>query len=368
MSTLRTSRGPEFSRIISVGGARGSRVVTNAEMVTMIDSSDEWIQQRTGIRERRWVGPGESPLTMGVEAGRKALRRAGLRPDQIDTLIVSTVTHFKQTPSLAVEIAGELGIEDSAAMDLSAACAGFCYGVGMADTLVRGGQSTYVLIIGVEALSTITDTSDRATAFLFGDGAGAAVIGPSDEPAIGPTVWGSDPSQAEVIHTPDWREAEGAIPYIRMDGRPVFRWATTAIAERTNQALAAAGITADELDVFIPHQANNRITDAMLRHLDLPERVVVARDVKQMGNSSAASIPLAMEALLESGEARAGDLALTIGFGAGLVYAGQVVRLPALEPAEQHADERPAHEQGTTELATSADVTSGTAPHQQPRG
>lgn len=367
MTTLQTSCGPEYSRVISVGGARGSRVVTNDEMVTMIDSSDEWIQQRTGIRERRWVGPGESPLTMGVEAGRKALRRAGLSPDQIDTLIVSTVTHFKQTPSLAVGIAAELGIEDSAAMDLSAACAGFCYGIGMADTLVRGGQSTHVLVIGVEALSTITDTTDRATAFLFGDGAGAAVVGPSDEPAIGPTVWGSDPSQAEVIHTPDWREAGGAIPYIRMDGRPVFRWATTAIAERTNQALAAAGITPEQLDVFIPHQANNRITDAMLRHLALPDSVVVARDVKQMGNSSAASIPLAMEALLESGEAKAGDLALTIGFGAGLVYAGQVLRLPALDPAaEQHAV-RP-QGQDAEELVASTDVTSGLAPHQQPRG
>ena len=327
MPQIKTARGPEFSRIMSVAGHRGSRVVDNEEMCTYIDSSDEWIRQRTGIVERRWAAEEETPLAMAVSAGSKAIGRAGIRPEQIGTLIISTVSHFQQTPSLAVHVARELGLNDPAAWDISAACAGFCYAVGQADAIVRSGLSEHVLVIGVEKLSELTDLKDRGTAFLFADGAGAVVIGPSDEPAIGPTVWGSDGAQASVIDVASW-EANAAHPKITMDGRSVFKWATTHIAEKTKEALAAAGLTAGDLDVFIPHQANNRITDSMLRHLGLPDSVVVSRDITHMGNSSAASVPLAMEALLDSGEAISGQTALTIGFGAGLVYAGQVVRLP----------------------------------------
>lgn len=327
MAQLKTAKGPEYSRIMGVGGHRGERVVTNAEMCTMIDSTDEWIQQRTGIVERRWAAEGETPLSMALDACGKALERAGIGADQVDAVIVSTVSHLKQTPSLAVEVANGLGLVDPAAWDIAAACAGFCYAVGQADALVRGGLARHVLVVGVETLSRLTDVTDRGTAFLFSDGAGAAVIGPSDEPAIGPTVWGSDGAQAGVIDVAAWSEGEPA-PKIVMDGRTVFRWATTAIADKTREALAAAGLEPEDLDVFVPHQANNRITDSMLRHLGLPEKVVVSRDITHMGNSSAASVPLAMEALLESGAAQSGDLALTIGFGAGLVYAGQVVRLP----------------------------------------
>ena len=327
---MQTSQGAKFARIMSVGGARGSRVVDNAEMCTMIDSSDEWIQQRTGIKERRWAAEGEDAITLGTDAARKAIERAGLTPDDIDAVLVSTVSHFMQTPSMAAIIADRLGMPEPAALDLSAACAGFCYGVGMADSMVRSGSATHVLVLGVELLSKYTDFTDRSTAFLFGDGAGAVVIGPSDVPAIGPTIWGSDPSQHEVITIDDWREErpDGEGPFIHMEGRQVFKWATTFIAGKTREALDAAGITPEELDVFIPHQANNRITDSMLRHLKLPASVVVARDIVGMGNSSAASVPLAMEALLESGDATSGQTALTIGFGAGLVFAGQAVLLP----------------------------------------
>lgn len=323
--------GHPYARMLSVAGYRGSRVVDNAEMCTMIDSSDEWIQQRTGIKERRWATTEETPVFMAAQAGKKALDKAGLNPDQIDTIIVSTVSHFEPSPALACHVAAELGMPSPAAFDISAACAGFCYGSAMAESLIRSGGSTHVLVIGVEVLTSMVDFNDRSTAFLFSDGAGAAVFGPSDTPALGPVVWGSDPQAAEVIRIDDWStigQNPEPRPYIHMEGQKVFRWATTFIAAKTKETLEAAGLTPDELDVFIPHQANNRITDSMLRHLKLPENVVVSRDIVQMGNSSAASIPLAMEALLESGEARSGQTALIIGFGAGLVYAGQVVVLP----------------------------------------
>lgn len=327
---LQSSTGAQYARFMSVGGARGSRVVTNDELCTMIDSSDEWITQRTGIRERRWVAEGEDAETLGLAAARKAISRAGLQPTDIDAIIVSTISHFRQTPSLAAILAKDLGLGAPAAFDVSAACAGFSYGVGLAEGMVRAGSATHVLVIGVEVLSKFTDMTDRSTAFLFSDGAGAVVIGPSDTPAIGPTVWGSKPEDHSVIEVDDWRELEPGAdgPFIHMAGREVFKWATTAIVEKALETLKVSGLTADELDCFIPHQANNRITDSMLRHLKLPEDVVVARDIIQMGNSSAASVPLAMEALLESGQAKSGDSALIIGFGAGLVFAGQTVILP----------------------------------------
>ena len=330
--TLTPSTGSRHARILSVGGYRGSRVVDNDEMCTIIDSTPEWIEQRTGILERRWATEEETPLFMAVAAARKAIDRAGLSPSQIDAVICSTVSHFQQSPSLAVYVADELGLSAGpAAFDISAACAGYCYGIGIAESLVRSGAATNVLVIGVETLSRMVNFEDRSTAFLFSDGAGATVIGPSDEPALGPIIWGSDGSQALTIQIEDWSKVtdpKQRLPLISMDGRTVFRWATTYIADKTRQAIEAAGITTDDLNVFIPHQANNRITDSMLRHLKLPENVVVSRDIRHMGNSSAASIPLAMEALLESGEAATGQTALIIGFGAGLVFAGQVVVLP----------------------------------------
>lgn len=325
------SPGHPYARMLSVGGYRGSRIVDNAEMCTMIDSTDEWIQQRTGIKERRWASEGETPLYMAVEASRKAIERSGIAPEQIGAVVVSTVSHLQQTPSLACYLAAELAIPHPAAFDISAACAGFCYGTAMAESMIRSGSATYVLVVGVETLTHMTNMQDRTTAFLFSDGAGAAVFGPSEAPAMGPVVWGSEPQAAEVIQIDSWNDVDQnpePRPYIHMDGQKVFRWATTFIAAKTKETLEAAGLTPDQLDVFIPHQANNRITDSMLRHLKLPESVVVSRDIVHMGNSSAASIPLAIEALLESGEAHSGQTALIIGFGAGLVYAGQVVVLP----------------------------------------
>ncbi|MBO1418286.1 beta-ketoacyl-ACP synthase III [Streptomyces sp. FH025] len=338
---IRPAIGAQFSRIHGVGGYRPARVIPNSEVLEWIDSSDEWIRTRSGIAERRWAGPEETVSEMSVQAAGKAIAQAGISPDQIGGVIVSTVSHFKQTPAIATEIAERLGCGTAPAFDISAACAGFGYGLGLADGMIRGGNAEYVLVIGVERLSDLTDRSDRSTAFIFGDGAGAAVVGPSDTPGIGKLIWGSDGSQADLItQTQAWDTAfakpdavngageETKWPALRMDGQPVFRWAVWEMAKVAQQALDAAGITADQLGAFIPHQANMRITDAMIKALKLPESVPVARDIAETGNTSAASIPLAMERMLESGEAHSGDLALIIGFGAGLVYAAAVVTLP----------------------------------------
>ena len=332
--TLNVAPATGFSRILGIGGYRPRRVVDNAEICTMIDSSDEWIRTRSGIVERRWASDDETVQMMSVSAARKALERAGVEAAQIDTVIVSTVTHLYQTPAVAATIASELGTQGAAAFDISAACAGFCYGTAMADSLIRTGTSRYVLVIGVERLSDITNRSDRSTAFIFADGAGAAVVGPSDTPGIGPVVWGSDGEQAPLItQTEPWdraMDAEGGAhwPVLRMEGNPVFKWASYTMAKAAAEALDAAGVRPEDLEVFVPHQANMRITDAMFRALKLPATVVVGRDIARQGNTSAASIPLAIEALQEAGEVRGGQTCLIIGFGAGLVYAGQVIILP----------------------------------------
>ena len=335
---LAVSTGARFSAILGVGGYRPRRIVDNAEICTYIDSSDEWIRTRSGIIERRWASADETVQMMSVAAARRAMERADVEPAQIDTVIVSTVTHLYQTPAVATTIASELGATGAAAFDISAACAGFCYGTAMADSFVRSGASKYVLVVGVERLSDMTNKHDRSTAFLFADGAGAAVIGPSDAPGIGPVVWGSDGDQAPLIQqTEPWdraldkAEADAGDPHwptLRMDGNPVFKWAAYTMSKTAAEALDAAGVSPDDLDVFVPHQANMRITDAMFRALKLPEKVVVGRDIAYQGNTSAASIPLALEALLDSGEAKSGQTCLIIGFGAGLVYAGQVIVLP----------------------------------------
>ncbi len=320
--------------ILGIGGYRPARSVPNAEILQNIDSSDEWIRTRSGIASRRWANDEETVVNMSLAAGGKALADAGVTADQLDCVLVSTVTHLLQTPSAAAEIAYKLGTNRAAAFDISAACAGFCYGIGLASDMVRGGTAKHVLVIGVERLSDITDHHDRSTAFLFADGAGAVVVGPSREPGIGPVVWGSDGEHLDLIkQKEDWRDAlfcaDGPrLPALVMEGNAVFRWASYEMAAVAQQALDAAGIGVEDLDVFVPHQANDRITTAMARSLRLPDRVVVARDIAEQGNTSAASIPLALERLLATGEAQSGQLALLIGFGAGLVYGAQVVRIP----------------------------------------
>ncbi|MFD7169381.1 ketoacyl-ACP synthase III [Streptomyces violascens] len=331
MSKIRPSKGAPYARIMGVGGYRPVRVVPNEVILETIDSSDEWIRSRSGIATRHWASPEETVAAMSIEASGKAIADAGISADQIGGVIVSTVSHFKQTPAVATEIADKLGTGKAAAFDISAGCAGFGYGLTLAKGMIVEGSAEYVLVIGVERLSDLTDLQDRATAFLFGDGAGAVVVGPADEPAIGPTVWGSEGDKSETIkQTVPWTEydSSGKFPAITQEGQAVFRWAVFEMAKVAQQALDAAGISPDDLDVFIPHQANMRIIDSMVKTLKLPDHVTVARDVETTGNTSAASIPLAMERLLATGQAKSGDTALVIGFGAGLVYAATVVTLP----------------------------------------
>jgi 3-oxoacyl-[acyl-carrier-protein] synthase-3 len=333
MTTLADLTGARHTAILGLGAYRPSRLVPNADIVEAIDSSDEWIQQRSGIKTRRFADDHESVQMMAVSSARAAMERAGIEPAQVDGVVVATVSHLLQTPAVATAVAHELGLERPVAFDISAACAGFCHGVALASDMVRAGSAKHVIVIGVERLSDITDMKDRGTAFIFADGAGAAVVGPSETSGIAPVVWGSDGEQFDLIRQrEDWRDVvastDPVMPHLVMQGNAVFRWAAFEMAKVAQAALDRAGITVDQLDVFVPHQANMRIIDAMARSLKLPDSVVIARDVADQGNTSAASIPLALDRLVEEGQAKSGDTALLIAFGAGLAYAAQVVTVP----------------------------------------
>jgi 3-oxoacyl-[acyl-carrier-protein] synthase-3 len=321
------------SRILSVGSYRPSQIVPNSEIVDRIESSDEWIRERSGIESRRFASKEETVIYMSRAASEQALKRAGIPMSEVDAVIMATVSYPYQTPSGATELIRELGNPRAAAFDISAACAGFCYGLGMASDLIRAGSAKYVLVVGVERLTDFTDPGDRGTAFIFADGAGAVLVGPSDESGIGPMVWGSDATNREAISLePSWIEIreseEKSWPEISMAGQTVFRWAVYEMAPVALEAIHKSGLSVDTLDAFIPHQANLRIIDALAKAMKLPERVAIAKDVRTAGNTSAASIPLAMDALLAERPDLHGKSALMIGFGAGLVYAGQVALLP----------------------------------------
>lgn len=332
-SDIRTIHEKRGSRILSVGAYRPHRVVPNSHIAANTGLTEDWIVQRSGIHNRRYGGPEESLITMATEAAGKAISAAGLEPGQIQCTIAATITHMVQTPALAVHVAHRLGADNAAAFDVSAACAGFCHAVSIASDMVRLGQADYVLVIGAERMSDILDHGDPDTAFLFADGAGAVVIGPSERAGIGPVVWRADGSRSHALKmTSDWTrdliDDPAPWPVIQMSGWKVFRWATNELVPAAHRILELAGVPVEELDVFIPHQANILITNTLVRDLKLTERTTIARDIVESGNTSAASIPLAMDQLLSSGEATSGDTALLLGFGAGLVFAGQVVHLP----------------------------------------
>ncbi len=328
------------SQILSVGSYRPKHIVANSEIAERIDSSDEWIQQRTGIQSRRIAGEDETVITMAQAACEMALKRAKLTMADVDTLILATITYPFQAPSAASELINVLGNPKAAAFDISAACAGFCYGVAMASDLVRAGSSKRVLVVGVEKLSEFTDPDDRATAFIFADGAGAVLIGPSEQARIGPVAWGSDadsrdailmnPAYTDFRNSPDKGVTELGWPHISQQGQTVYRWAVFTVSKIGVKALELAGVRADELGAFIPHQANMRIIESMAKEIKIPSSVIIADDIRVNGNTSAASIPLAMDILLETHPELHGSLALMIGYGAGLVYAAQVVQLPPL--------------------------------------
>ena len=322
------------SRILGLGAYRPRRSVASAEIAEHLGLSEDWIVRRSGIRRRGYAEPDETLPMMAHEAAAKALASAGVEPASIGCVVVATTTHLSQMPSLASQVAHTLGATDAAAFDLLAACAGFPYGLALASDLVRAGTADRVLMIGAERITDILNRDDPSTAFLFADGAGAVVVGGSDRPRIGPVVWGSDGSRADAVGmTGYWDPAlhgDPSVPWPRlgMSGWRVFRWASTELAPAARRAVDAAGLTVADIDVFIPHQANLLIIEELARQLGLREDTVIARDITESGNTSAASIPLALDRLLTVGEVTSGMLALTIGFGSGLVYAGQVIEIP----------------------------------------
>ena len=330
--TLKEAVGAPHSRVYAYGAARGENAVPNDDLIGPIDSSDEWIRQRTGIVTRVRAVPETSAIDLAADAGAQAIERAGIDPALVDLVIVATISNPKQTPSVSAIVADRVGANPAAAYDVNAACAGYCYAIAQADALIRAGAARYALVIGTEKLSDIVDPADRTISFLLGDGAGAALLGPSDTPGVSASIWGSDGSKADAVgmnHTlTEFRDGAAAWPTLRQEGPTVFRWAVWEMAKVAKQALEAAGVEASDLAAFIPHQANMRIIDEFAKQLGLPETVKVARDIETTGNTSAASIPLATHRLLEENPELSGGLALQIGFGAGLVYAAQVVVLP----------------------------------------
>ena len=332
MKTLNQTKTVEFTRIYALGASRGHQVVTNDDIAGPIDSSDEWIRQRTGIVTRKRADKDQSLLDMATEASLEAILKSGIKAEEIGAVILATITFPYQTPSGASLLAEKVGAHGAAAYDISAACAGYCYGIAQADALVRAGTSKYVLVVGGEKLSDFVDPTDRSISFLLGDGAGAAIVGPSDHPGISKSVWGSDGANWDKVGMTssilDFRDGKAEWPTLIQEGQSVFRWAVWEMAKVAKQALAESGLEASDLSALVTHQANIRIIDEFAKQLELPESVVVARDIVETGNTSAASIPLAMHRLLAEGKVKSGGYALEIGFGAGLAFAAQVVELP----------------------------------------
>ncbi|WBB92041.1 beta-ketoacyl-ACP synthase III [Verrucosispora sp. WMMC514] len=311
------------SRILSLGHYQPSRVVTNDEIAQLVETNDEWIRDRVGIATRRIAGD-ETVADMAAAAADKALANSGLTAADIDLVVVATCTSIDRSPNVACRVAAKLGINAPGAYDVNTACSGFAYALGTVDHAIRAGASRNALVIGAEKLSDFTDWTDRSTCIIFGDGAGAAVVtaAAEDEPAgVGPVVWGSVPERGDAVRIEGWR------PYVAQEGQTVFRWATTALAPLALQACERAGVAPSELAAFVPHQANARIIDGIAKRLNIGQ-AIIAKDIVESGNTSAASIPLALSKLVERREVPSGAPVLLFGFGGGLTYAGQVVRCP----------------------------------------
>ncbi|HEX4016617.1 MAG TPA: beta-ketoacyl-ACP synthase 3 [Frankiaceae bacterium] len=317
----------ENPAILGLGAYRPAGRLTNADLVARLDTSDEWIVRRTGISERRVAGPDDTLVAMGVDAGAKALAAAGVQGGDVDLVIAASCTAQAPIPGIGPRIAAGVGASAAGAFDLNAGCAGFCYALSMAADAVRAGNAKRVLVVASERLTDWVDSDDRGMAILFGDAAGAALVGapdPASEAGIGPVAWGSDGSVANVIEIrtrPDGRE------FMEMEGSAVFRWATTQLVPVARRACDLAGVAPEELSAIVLHQANLRITESIARSLGAPQ-AILARDIVDAGNTSAASVPLALSRLIDEGQVGSGDRVLLFAFGAGLTYAGQVVRLP----------------------------------------
>ncbi|MBO0852901.1 MAG: ketoacyl-ACP synthase III [Nocardia sp.] len=351
MVSIAVNEGRRNVAMLGIGAYRPKRLVSNAEVCEVLDSSPEWIFERTGINNRRWISGDETLRTMAVAAGDRAITNSGIDRSKITTLVLATSSWLKLTPHGAPSVAADLGINGIPAFDLTSGCGGFGYALGVAADLIRAGSAEYVLVIGAETMTVGLDPTDRGTAMIFGDGAGAVVVGPSEQNGISPTVWGSDGENAEAIaQDVDFLEfmnkaqrLQGTDPEVEavgrmslhMEGPKVFRWAAVTLPRALSTALEVSGVAKDDIEVFVPHQANARINELMKKNLGLADEIPMANDIENTGNTSAASIPLAMEEMLVTGKAKGGQLALLLGFGAGLSYAGQVVTLPPkpIEPS-----------------------------------
>ncbi|TCK25240.1 beta-ketoacyl-ACP synthase III [Pseudonocardia endophytica] len=316
------------ARILGIGSFQPERVVTNQDLEKIVETDDAWIRSRVGIAERRVAGPDESLPWMAVTAGRAAITDAGVDPSDLDAVVVANCTMPNPIPNAAAQVATGVGANGIAAFDLNAACAGFSYGLAVASDMVRAGTARTVLVVGAEKLSDWIDWQDRSTCIIFADAAGAAVVGVADDASvgIGPVSWGSAGDVASTI-----RILGETTNKLHQEGQAVFRWATSQIAPVALDAIARAGLEPSDIDVLIPHQANLRIVEAIakkLRAKGAREDMVVADDIVTSGNTSSASIPMALDHMRAAGRVRSGDTLLLVGFGAGLSYAGQVVVCP----------------------------------------
>ncbi|WP_370936864.1 beta-ketoacyl-ACP synthase III [Amycolatopsis sp. cg13] len=309
------------SRVTALGHYRPARVLTNSDLEGMVDTTDEWIRRRTGIATRR-IADG-SVADLATEAAAKALAAAGLEPGEIGLVVVATCSAIDRCPSIAAQVAGRLGIPAPVCFDLNNGCAGFCTALATADHAIQAGAARHALVVGAEKMSDVTDWTDRSTCVLLGDGAGAAILSAADVPAVGPVVWGSDPARRNLVRLVDeWQ------PAFAQDGQAVFRWATQELPAVAAEACRRAGIATTDLAGVVTHQANLRIIEALTGRLDLREDVVIGRDVVDSGNTSAASVPLALSTMVSRGELPPGEPVLLFAFGGGLSWAGQVVACP----------------------------------------
>jgi 3-oxoacyl-[acyl-carrier-protein] synthase III len=324
-----------FAEVASVGVAVPSGVLTNADLSRVLDTSDEWIVERTGIRERHIATAEQSVAQLSHEAATRALAAAGVTAAELDAIVLATASPDRLLPSTACDLQALLGAENAAAFDIGAACPGYIYALTVAEGLIASGQSRTVLVVGAEKLSTITDFEDRSTAILFGDGAGASVVRRSTAPGRGilSTYIKSDGRLAPLLYRPGGGSADPISEkvvcershYMKMAGREVFKAAVLAMAEACDQALRRAGITAGQVDLLVPHQANLRIIEATAKHAGIPMSKVMV-NVDRYGNTSSASIPLALEEALAEGRVGPGSVVLLVAFGAGFTWGSTVIR------------------------------------------
>jgi 3-oxoacyl-[acyl-carrier-protein] synthase III len=319
---LNPTSGPTATRILGLGHYRPANVVTNHDLIARgVDTDDEWIKSRVGIAERRWADPDETVVDMAEAAASKALAASGVPTAEVDLVLVASCTMPTPVPAAAPQLAARLGIAAPGAYDVNSGCSGFVYALNAASAAVLTGQARNVLVVAAERFSGWLDMTDRSTCIILGDGAGAAVVGPSDVVGIGPVVWGSDGEQFDTVAIDERTHT------FRQEGQAVYRWATSQMTPIALEACRRAGVTPDELAAFVPHQANLRIIDAIAKRLGA-SNALVARDIVTSGNTSAATIPLALSRMVERGEIPSGAPVLLLGFGSGLAYASQVVLAP----------------------------------------